>query len=83
MRTVPVFLCMIAIRALCAAEAPCGLTVERLAGPCGVEAAAPRFGWKMVAAKDATDVKQTAYRVLVASCAEKLAKDSGDMWDSG
>ena len=67
MKAIPGFMCMIAIGALCAAEAPCGLTVERLAGPCGVDAAAPRFGWKMAAAKDATDVKQTAYRVLVAS----------------
>ena len=83
MKAIPGFLCMIAIGALGAAEAPCGLTVERLAGPCGVDAAAPRLGWKMAAAKGEADVKQTAYRVLVASCAEKLAKDTGDMWDSG
>ena len=83
MRTVSGFLCMLALAAAGATEAPCGLTVERLAGPCGVDAAAPRLGWKMMAPKGATDVKQTAYRVLVASSAEKLAKDTGDMWDSG
>ena len=75
MRTVSSFLCMLALAATGATEAPCGLTVERLAGPCGVDAAAPRLGWKMVAPKGATDVKQTAYRVLVASSAKKLAKE--------
>ena len=83
MRTVSGFLCMLALAAAGATEAPCGLTVERLAGPCGVDAAVPRLGWKMVAPEGARDVKQTAYRVLVASSAEKLAKDTGDMWDSG
>ena len=59
-----------ALAALCcqaglAACAPHGLTVERLANPCGVDAVAPRFGWKMGAEAGATDVRQSACRVLV------------------
>ena len=72
-----------ALAAIGATEAPFGLTVERLANPCGVDAAAPRFGWKMAASSGAADVKQSAYRVLVATSSEKLAADTGDVWDSG
>ena len=74
---------MLALAAAGAAETPYGLTVERLANPCGVDAAAPRFGWKMAAAKGTTGAKQSAYHVLVATSIEKLAKDTGDAWDSG
>ena len=63
--------------------APYALTVERLADPCGVDAAAPRFGWKMAAKHGEVDVAQSAYRVLVATSREKLAADEGDLWDSG
>ena len=83
MRTVSGCLCLVAAVALGAAEAPYGLTVERLASPCGVDAAVPRFGWKMAAAKGEADVKQGAYRVLVATSPENLAADNGDAWDSG
>ena len=83
MKRVAGFLCMLALAASGAGEEPYGLTVERLADPCGVDAAAPRFGWKMAAANGTTDARQTAYRVLVASSLEKLASDTGDMWDSG
>ena len=63
--------------------APYALTVERLADPCGVDATAPRFGWKMAAEQGAVDVTQFAYRVLVATSPERLAVNDGDMWDSG
>ncbi|MBR1588945.1 MAG: family 78 glycoside hydrolase catalytic domain [Kiritimatiellae bacterium] len=76
-------MCMLVMAASGAAEAPCGLTVERQASPCGVDAEIPRFGWKMSAAKGATDERQSAYRVLVATSPEKLAADAGDAWDSG
>ena len=62
---------------------PYGLTVERLENPCGVDAISPRLGWKIAAEKDATNVVQSAYRVVVASSKEKLAHDEGDLWDSG
>ena len=64
-------------------EAPHGLTVEWLVNPCGVDATTPRLGWKMSVPKGANNLMQSAYRVLVASSAENLAKDTGDLWDSG
>ena len=57
---------------------PYGLMVERQENPCGVDATAPRFSWKMSVEKGAKNVAQSAYRVLVASSQEKLARDDGE-----
>ena len=70
-------------RGLCADRAPAGLTAEYRENPCGLDAKAPRLGWKLGRAPGEKDVVQAAYRVLVATSAEKLAKDEGDLWDSG
>ena len=79
-----IFGCAIVCGAIVAfGAAPYALTVERLADPCGVDAAAPRFGWKMAAKHGAVDVTQSAYRVLVATSRERLAAGEGDLWDSG
>ena len=79
-----IFGCALACGAIAAfGAAPYALTVERLSDPCGVDAAAPRFGWKMAAKHGVMDVTQSAYRVLVATSREKLAADDGDLWDSG
>ena len=64
-------------------DAPVALSVERLEKPCGVDSAAPRFGWKMGVREGCKDVRQTAYRILVATSQEKLAACEGDLWDSG
>ncbi|MGN0851960.1 MAG: family 78 glycoside hydrolase catalytic domain [Kiritimatiellia bacterium] len=68
-----------------APAAPCALTVELLPNPCGVDAAAPRLAWKQGRERAGArrDVSQSAYRVLVASTPERLARDEGDLWDSG
>ena len=79
-----IFGCALVCGAIAAVgAAPYALTVERLADPCGVDAAAPRLGWKMAAKHGVKDVTQSAYRVLVATSREKLADDEGDLWDSG
>lgn len=83
MRASALVLSALCCQACLAAGAPHGLTVERLANPCGVDAVAPRFGWKMGAEAGAADVRQSACRVLVATSRERLAADDGDMWDSG
>jgi len=57
------------------------LQCERFAEPLGVEEARPKLSWRLRG--DGRGVRQGAYRVLVASSAEALAKDSGDLWDSG
>lgn len=58
-----------------------GLRVEDLEAPFGVDIARPRLGWKL--ASDVRGDLQTAYQVLVASSEEILARDQGDLWDSG
>ncbi len=49
--------------------------------PVGLDAPQPLLAWKLLA--DARGEKQTAYQVVVASSAENLRRDVGDMWDSG
>ncbi len=67
-----------------AALAPVNLRVEWLRDPLGVEAEKPRLSWRVEESDEAVrGQKQTKYRVLVAASAETLAKDSGDVWDSG
>jgi alpha-L-rhamnosidase len=43
--------------------------------------ATPRFSWRVE--MTAHTAKQEAFQILVASSAEILAKDQGDLWDSG
>ncbi len=67
-----------------AALAPADLRVEWLRDPLTVEAEKPRLSWRVEESDAAVrGQKQTKYRVLVAASAEALAKDSGDVWDSG
>ena len=67
---------------LAAANAkPTALRCEYLDRPLGIDVPLPRLGWIM--ASETRGQKQTAYRVLVASSAEILDKDRGDLWDSG
>ena len=60
---------------------PDGLRCEYLVNPLGIDAARPRLSW-IVRSGERAQV-QTAYRVLVASAADRLAADDGDLWDSG
>ena len=67
-----------------AAAAPASiarLRCEYLVNPLGMDVRVPRLGWVMQSG--ARGEKQTGYRILVASSAEKLAADQGDLWDSG
>ncbi|EFL21212.1 alfa-L-rhamnosidase [Streptomyces himastatinicus ATCC 53653] len=58
-----------------------GLTVEHRTVPFGVDAARPRFGWRM--RSSARGRSQGSYRILVASSPDKLAGGRADVWDSG
>ena len=60
---------------------PVALTCEYAAGPLGVDAPQPRFGW--VLESNLRGQMQSAYQVLVASSEEKLRANVGDKWDSG
>lgn len=57
------------------------LRCEHLSGPAGIDVERPRLSWRIAA--DGRRVLQSAYQVLVASSAAKLAADEGDWWDSG
>ena len=61
----------------------CGsrLRLESLTNPVGIGHTAPRFSWEIPSTE--RGIKQTAYRILVASTQEKLSANVGDVWDSG
>ncbi|MFE9650722.1 family 78 glycoside hydrolase catalytic domain [Streptomyces sp. NPDC006365] len=58
-----------------------GLTVEHRTDPLGVDAARPRFGWRMRSA--ARGRSQGAYQILVASSPDRLTAARADLWNSG
>ena len=58
------------------------LRTEGMTNPLGIDAAKPRFSWKTEATTE-RNVLQKAYQILIASSAENLKKDNGDIWNSG
>lgn len=63
-----------------------GLTVdqlrcEQLENPQGIDVIQPRLSWQLRSGE--RGVKQSACQILVASTEKKLARDEGDLWDSG
>jgi len=64
---------------------PEDLRCEYLENPLGIDTLKPRLSWKLETGnlKSERGIKQTAYRILVASSEELLAKDQGDLWNSG
>src|SRR5690606_31621198 len=60
------------------------LRCEYLESPAGIDIHEPRLSWVLEATDEgAFGQRQTAYRVLVVSSARLLAKENGDVWDSG
>ena len=70
-----------------AADVPAGqlhpavLRCEALTDPLGIGESAPRLSWIGESARRAE--VQSAYQILVASAPEVLARDQGDLWDTG
>jgi len=60
---------------------PENLRCEYLMNPLGLDAAQPRLSW--VINSNHRGVRQTGYQILVASSAERLAQERGDLWNSG
>ncbi|WSQ07018.1 glycoside hydrolase family 78 protein [Streptomyces sp. NBC_01231] len=58
-----------------------GLTVEHRTDPLGVDAARPRFGWRM--RSSVRGRSQGAYQILVASSPDRLTAARADVWNSG
>jgi alpha-L-rhamnosidase len=64
--------------------APKELTCEQRSNPINVDEPQPRLSWKLMSVlADARAMEQRAYRLLVASSAQLLSSDQGDLWDSG
>lgn len=63
--------------AMQAVRLKCELTVD----PLGVDVTQPALSWQVDDVRPGA--RQTAWQVLVASRAELLAQDRGDLWDSG
>ncbi|WP_428940854.1 family 78 glycoside hydrolase catalytic domain [Fontivita pretiosa] len=58
-----------------------GLRCEFGVNPAGIDVERPRLFWRIDS--NQRGQRQTAWQVLVASSAEILAQDRGDLWDSG
>lgn len=59
------------------------LRCEYRVDPLGIDNTNPRLSWKIFDDQKTRGQKQTAYQVLVASSANVLAKNNGNLWDSG
>lgn len=57
------------------------LKCERRENPLGIDMVNPELSW--IITGGARGIEQQSYQVLVASTAEKLAADDGDLWNSG
>jgi alpha-L-rhamnosidase len=60
---------------------PVALLCESLDHPLGVDVERPKLSWKLEDSR--RGAVQTAYRVLVADSTAMLAKNTGNVWDSG
>ena len=60
------------------------LRVEHMQNPSVVDATQPRFSWiNTPKSQTARGLKQTAYRIVVATSMKKLQQGNYDLWDSG
>ena len=60
---------------------PTELRCEYAQNPLGIDVLNPRLSWKLE--DDRRGAAQSAYRILVASSEELLARGEADLWDSG
>jgi alpha-L-rhamnosidase len=60
---------------------PVALRCEDLVNPLGIAEPQPRFSWEMQSTRRAD--RQTAWEIVVASSPDLLARNTGDLWDSG
>ena len=64
--------------------APVRLQIDHLGDPIRLDDLQPRFQWNLRATNsELRGLKQSAYRLIVASSAQLLVKDHGDLWDTG
>ena len=83
MKNLSLIFCMFCLLAACGKKITIDVTnprCELLTSPQGIDLPAPRLSWEITS--DERNIRQTAYRILVASSPEKLNADDGDLWDS-
>jgi alpha-L-rhamnosidase len=56
---------------------------EYLTNPLGIDILQPRLSWQLQSGLDQRGARQTAYQIQVASSADLLDKDVGDLWNTG
>ena len=64
-----------------AALSPTHLRCEYTVNPLGIDVPHPRLFWTLESKERGE--RQSAYQILVASSPDLLAKDNGDLWDTG
>ena len=62
---------------------PVDLKCRYLRNPLGIDTPRPRLSWTFASDQGPRGLRQRAYQVLVAGCAQNLDSDDGDLWDSG
>jgi hypothetical protein len=62
---------------------PSEMRVEWRSRPLGVDTPRPRFNWTIDTPADARNVRQSAWRIVVARSEAAAAAGRGDVWDSG
>jgi alpha-L-rhamnosidase len=84
MKRLAVFLVLASTVFGAAAVRPQQLRTEYRANPQGIDATEPRLSWVLTPVNaTARGLRQSAYRILVASSEAALSADTGDLWDSG
>lgn len=73
--------CLFTFRSSAAKTVSANLRVEWLSNPLGIDATQPRLSWHIES--NERGQKQTAYQIMVATGADRLRSDEGDLWDSG
>lgn len=78
-------LCLLSPRSgLSASVQPAELRCEYRSNPEGLDVAQPRLSWRWTGvSRQARDLRQTAYHLLVATSPTKLRPGEADLWDSG
>ncbi|HRJ73205.1 MAG TPA: family 78 glycoside hydrolase catalytic domain, partial [Terrimicrobiaceae bacterium] len=77
-------LAILAAQSFAAAAVPENLRAEYLSQPLGLDVARPALSWTIRSDDpDRRGLRQSAYRLLVASDEVTLAGNRGDLWDSG
>ena len=66
---------------MCSEIAVVDLRVDFVASPLGLETRQPQLSWRITTAR--RGLRQSGYRIEVASSAESLASGLADLWDSG